>query len=68
MSHTEEVAFSIITEAGEGRAKIKEALSYARQGDFAKADHSLQEADTHFLKAHRLQTEELLKKEADGSL
>lgn len=67
-THLEEIAFSIISAAGDGRAKVTEALKAARDGNFGQAESALKDADAHFLKAHRLQTEELLKKEADGSL
>ena len=68
MSHTEDIAFSIIASAGDGRAKVAEALKCARQGNFGQAEECLKEADEHPLKAHQLQTDELRKKEADGSL
>ena len=68
MSHTEETAFSIISLAGDGRAALTKALKSARKGDFGQAEEYVHEADEQLLKAHRLQTEELLKKEADGTL
>lgn len=67
-THLEEVAFSIIAAAGDGRAKITEALKAARDGNFGQAESALKDADAHLLKAHQLQTAELLKKEADGTL
>jgi len=68
MSHTEETAFSIISLAGDGRAALTKALKSARKGDFGQAEEYVHDADEHLLKAHRLQTEDLLKKEADGTL
>jgi cellobiose-specific phosphotransferase system component IIA len=68
MSITEEIAFSIISLAGDGRASLTQALAAARKGDFGQAEALVQEADEKLLEAHRKQTEELLKKEAEGSL
>ena len=68
MSHTEDIAFAIIAAAGDGRAKVSEALKCARQGNFGQAEECLKTADEYLLKAHQLQTEELLKKEADNTL
>lgn len=68
MSHTEETAFSIISLAGDGRAALTKAMKSARKGDFGQAEELVHEAEEHLLKAHQLQTEELLKKEANGSL
>lgn len=61
--HLEEIAFSIIAAAGDGRAKVTEALKAASDRRAA-----LKDADAQFLKAHQLQTAELLKKEAAGEL
>lgn len=68
MAKTEDIAFSIISAAGDGRARVAEALKDARQGNFEAAEKSLDIAGEHFLKAHKLQTEELLQKEAAGEL
>lgn len=68
MAKTEEVAFAIIAAAGDGRAKVAEALKQARRGNFGEAEDCLKAADEHLLKAHKLQTEELLQKEANGEL
>lgn len=68
MAKTEDIAFSIIGAAGDGRAKVKEALRNAREGKFEAAEKSLQEADALLLKAHEIQTQELLQQEAAGEL
>lgn len=68
MAKTEDVAFAIISAAGDGRAKVAEALKQARRGNFGEAEEFLKDADEHLLKAHKLQTEELLQKEASGEL
>lgn len=67
-TQSERTAFAIIAAAGDGRAKVTQALKAARAGNFGQAEQALDEADTHFLRAHKMQTEELLKKEADGTL
>lgn len=67
-THSEEIAFSIIAAAGDGRAKVTEALKAARKGSFGQARGALKDANAQFLKAHQLQTAELLKKEAAGEL
>ncbi len=67
-NHSEKAAFEIISAAGDGRAKITEALKAAREGNFGAAEQLLKDADAHLLKAHQLQTSELLKKEAAGEL
>ena len=64
----EDVTFSIISEAGDGRADLSKALKAARDGNFGQAEDLIKAAEKHLNKAHSIQTEELLKKEADGSL
>ncbi len=67
-NHTEDVAFAIISAAGDGRAKIAEAIKEARRGNFGAAEEAIRDANKHLLKAHELQTSELLQKEAAGEL
>lgn len=68
MAKTEDVAMNIIAKAGDARAKITKALELARKSEFTEADACLRDADALLLEAHKLQTEELLQKEADGTL
>lgn len=68
MTSYDELAFQIISLAGDGRSKITEAMKQARKNNFGKAEDALKEADKLLLKAHELQTQELLKKYADGTL
>ncbi len=49
MSKTEDVAFAIISAAGDGRAKIQQALKEARRGNFGVAEDCLKEADEYLL-------------------
>lgn len=65
MVSTEEAAFVIISAAGDAQSTMLEALSSARQGDFAKAMEEMKDAEKKLLKAHRAQTD-LIAKEAQG--
>ncbi len=53
-NHTEDVAFAIISAAGDGRAKIAEAIKEARRGNFGAAEEAIRDANKHLLKAHEL--------------
>jgi PTS system cellobiose-specific IIA component len=45
-----------------------EALKQSRKGNFGEAAELLKDADTLLLKAHQLQTDKLLTKQANGEL
>lgn len=60
-----EIAFGIITYAGESKFAVKEALSMARGGNFVEAREKLEEAKKVLHKAHKFQTQ-LITKEANG--
>lgn len=64
--NTEKVAFEIISLVGDAKAELQKALKLAREGKFAQAIEQLEKADPQLLKAHELQTRELLKREANG--
>ncbi|WP_296829795.1 PTS lactose/cellobiose transporter subunit IIA [uncultured Megasphaera sp.] len=66
MAKIEEIAFEIISTAGDGRIKVKLALKEARRGNFGDAKDLLKEADQFILKAHEIQTNELLGRQARG--
>jgi PTS system cellobiose-specific IIA component len=68
MTKLDEIAFDIIAAAGDGRAKVLEGLKQARKGNFGEAADCLKDADVYILKAHQLQTDELLTKQANGEL
>lgn len=68
MTSYDELAFQIISLAGDGRGKLTEAMKHARKNNFGKAADCLRDADKALLKAHQFQTQELLKKYADGTL
>lgn len=68
MTKTEQVAFDMIAAAGDGRAKITAALKQARKGNFGEANDCLKDAGVVLLKAHQIQTDGLLTKQANGEL
>jgi cellobiose PTS system EIIA component len=53
---TEEAIFTIITGAGEARAKVFEALELAEIGKIAEARTKYAEADEDMHRAHKIQT------------
>lgn len=61
----EQVAFSIIINAGDARSHAFEALRYAREQKFTEAAESIAQAKTQLIAAHRIQTD-LLQGEARG--
>lgn len=61
----EQVAFSIILNAGDARSHALEALRYAREQKFAEAEESMAQAKTKLIAAHCIQTD-LLQAEASG--
>jgi PTS system cellobiose-specific IIA component len=68
MTHEEQAAFDIISAAGDGREKVMAALKQARKGNFGVAADELKDADVYLLKAHQIQTDELITKQANGEL
>lgn len=63
---TETIAMELVGNAGEARSLAFEALTYARKGDFKKAEELLEQSKQTSLKAHHIQTE-LICQEADGN-
>ncbi len=61
----EEIVFSIIVNAGDARAKSYEALKYAENGEFDKADKMIIEAEEKIGEAHKVQTS-VISKESSG--
>ena len=61
----EEVAMSLVGNAGESRSLAFEALAAAKRGDFEEAEGLLEDSKKTSLKAHEIQTD-LIFKEADG--
>ncbi|OCL27721.1 PTS cellobiose transporter subunit IIA [Orenia metallireducens] len=62
---SEEIIFTIITEAGNAKGIAFEALALAREGKFEEAEAKLKECNQFFHNAHDIQTE-LITKEAQG--
>ena len=63
---TEKTAFEIISLAGDAKAELQKALKLAREGKFTQAQEQIQKAEPQLQKAHQLQTQELLTREANG--
>lgn len=59
------VAMQIILHAGSGRNKAQEAIKYAKELDFEKANGALKEAKDNIVLAHRSQTA-VIQNEAAG--
>ena len=64
--NTEKVAFDIISLSGDAKAELQKALRLAREGKYDEARAQLEKAKTQLQQAHKLQTEELLTREANG--
>ncbi len=62
----EMAAMGLVGNSGESRSLSFEALNYAKNGNFEKAEELLNEAKKYSLMAHEVQTE-LICKEADGN-
>lgn len=63
---TEKVAFDIISMAGDAKAELQKALKLAREGKYAEAQAQVEKATPQLQKAHQLQTQEFLTREANG--
>ncbi|MGB9779825.1 MAG: PTS lactose/cellobiose transporter subunit IIA [Caldanaerobacter sp.] len=61
----EQIVFTIISRAGNARSNAFEALKYAKEGDFKKAEECLKKAGEELLEAHHVQTD-MIHKEAAG--
>lgn len=66
MMNTEKVAFDIISLAGDAKAELQKALKLAHEGKIAQAKAQIELATPQLQKAHELQTQELLTREANG--
>ena len=64
--NTEKIAFDIISLAGDAKAELQKALKFAHEGKFDKAREQIDKAAPQLQKAHELQTQELLTREANG--
>lgn len=64
--NTEKVAFDIISLAGDAKAELQKALKLAHEGKFAETQSLIDKASEQLQQAHKLQTQELLTREANG--
>ena len=64
--NTEKVAFDIISLSGDAKAELQKAIKLAHEGKYGEAEAQLDKANEQLLKAHELQTKELLTREANG--
>lgn len=62
----EEIIFTIIANAGSAKSLIYEAIDFAKNGDFEKANEKLDESNVFLLKAHEIQTE-IITDEVNGN-
>lgn len=60
------LAMQIIAKSGDARTKAEKALTYAKQGEFDKADYEMREAETAMTAAHSFHSK-LLKQNVDGA-
>jgi len=65
MSELEQIVFQLITLAGSARSSAFEALEYAKQFQFEKAEEELKSTREELVKAHNIQTN-LIQKESKG--
>ncbi|WP_455631370.1 PTS lactose/cellobiose transporter subunit IIA [Megamonas sp.] len=64
--NTEKVAFDIISLAGDAKAELQKALKLAHESKFAETQSLIDKASEQLQQAHKLQTQELLTREANG--
>lgn len=64
--NTEKVAFDIISLAGDAKAELQKALKLAHEGKFTETQNLIDKASQQLQEAHKLQTQELLTREANG--
>ena len=65
MQDMELIIFEIISNGGNAKALVYEAMEESEKGNFEEARKLLEEADTFLNKAHQVQTD-LIQKEAAG--
>ncbi|TYP54250.1 PTS lactose/cellobiose transporter subunit IIA [Thermosediminibacter litoriperuensis] len=66
MESIEEIAFRIISAAGDSLSMMFEAMKLSRNGKFEEAEKLMQKADDFLLQAHKVQTE-LIAEESRGN-
>jgi cellobiose PTS system EIIA component len=63
--NNEEIIFQLILHGGNGRSFAMEAISAAKQGDYATAREKIAKANEELTSAHKIQTE-IIQKETSG--
>ncbi|GAA0076755.1 PTS lactose/cellobiose transporter subunit IIA [Clostridium sp. CTA-5] len=66
MNNLEEISFQLISNSGEARSLLFEALRESREGNFEEAEKKIEEAETSMLKAHESHFS-LIQQEASGN-
>lgn len=56
MESLEQIAFKIISASGDALSTMLNALKYAKEGSFEKAEELMEESQRHLSKAHSVQT------------
>ncbi|WP_287762515.1 MULTISPECIES: PTS lactose/cellobiose transporter subunit IIA [Megamonas] len=64
--NTEKIAFDIISLSGDAKEQLKQALKLAHESKFSESSILIDTASNKLQKAHQLQTQELLTREANG--
>lgn len=62
------LGFEIVAYAGDARSKLMDALKSAQAGDFDKAEDLIDQANEYILKAHKAQTDLLVKEASNDDL
>lgn len=60
------VCMEMISHAGEGRGKVYEAIDLFTDDEIDEVEKKLEEAEKYLSEAHRLQFEELMKRQFNG--
>lgn len=64
--NTEKIAFEIISLSGDAKEQLKQVLKLAHEGNFSEATNLIDIANNKLQQAHKLQTQELLTREANS--
>lgn len=61
----EMLIMNLVVDSGSGRSYAIEAIQYAKEGEFDKAEEALENAEAELVKAHAVQSD-LIRKEISG--
>lgn len=65
-NYVESICMEIISNAGEGRAHVYEALGFFLKGEYNRALNAINEAEPYLCKAHDCQFENLMQPQLKG--